>query len=345
MTSKFRKLTAECAELERRRVVAVWPEDEASRQALEQAMVCGVAHVIIVDNGSDWSLKMAERFPGLTEHILALDPTEASLAAVETVREGKADVIFKGLVNTDVLLHAVLDRQHGILEPGRVLTHITATDIPSYHKLLFFSDAAVIPYPNLEQMEAMVRYGTAICRRLGIDRPKVALIHFTEKISQKFPYTIDYVTLERRAAEGRYGQAQLAGPMDVKSACDLHSAQVKSIDSDVTGNADFLIFPALSAANTFYKTLSLFGGAQMAAIVVGAQAPIVVPSRADDKQTKFNSLALACRVGNLVGPTAERPSEANYFFNQVNNSVQTQSQNHENTRNQSGVDLNKMGRL
>jgi phosphate butyryltransferase len=200
----------------------------------------------------------------------------------------------KGIINTDNLLRAVLNKEHGLLPKGNVLSHITVAEIPTYNKLLFFSDAAVIPRPTLVHFDAMVRYNLEVCRRMGIDTPRIALVHCTEKVNEKFPHTLDYVTLKERAGAGEYGEMYIDGPMDVKTACDAHSGEVKGISSPVVGHADMVIFPNIESANTFYKTLSLFGDANMAGMLQGTMAPVVVPSRADSGNSKFYSLALAC---------------------------------------------------
>ena len=143
----------------------------------------------------------------------------------------------------------------------------------------------------------MLRYDLEVCRRMGIEAPRVALIHCTEKVNEKFPHTLDYVTLKERAAAGAYGNMYLDGPMDVKTACDAHSGEVKGISSPVVGHADLLIFPNIESGNTFYKTVSLFGDANMAGMLRGTVSPVVVPSRADSGNSKYYSLALACVAG------------------------------------------------
>jgi phosphate butyryltransferase len=235
-----------------------------------------------------------QQYPDHVKVFEASSPDVAAQEGVLLVREGHADVLMKGIINTDNLLRAVLNKEHGLLPKGNVLSHITAAQIPTYNKLLFFSDAAVIPRPTLEQFDAMIRYNVAVCRQMGIETPRVALIHCTEKVNEKFPHTLDYVALKERAEAGAYGDMYLDGPMDAKTACDAHSGEVKGISSPVVGHADMLIFPNIESGNTFYKTLSLFGDANMAGMLQGTTAPVVVPSRADSGNSKFYSLALAC---------------------------------------------------
>lgn len=290
----FNELTTRFCALERAcRIVVVCPDDEPSVECMLRALEQTRVSFVAITKGNHLPAELAPG-PRLTvEH--CADADTAAARAVELVRSGQADVLMKGDINTDNLLRAVLNKEHGLLVPGGVLTHIAVADAPRYDKLLVFSDAAVIPRPTLDQLRAMVKYDVAVSHKLGVENPRVALIHFTEKVNPKFPHTTDYVELMKEAADGAFGPGTLmGGPMDVKTACDPHSGAIKGIDSPVGGRADVLIFPNLEAANTFYKTLSLFGGAKMAAMIGGTTAPVVVPSRADSAESKFLSLALAC---------------------------------------------------
>lgn len=283
----------------RKRVVVVCPNDPHTEYVITRSLREGFADFLWVTDALH--LSQAERlrlqYPDRVTVYEAADPDKAAQEAVALVRAGHADVLMKGIINTDNLLHAVLHKEKGLLPQGHVLSHITVAHIPTYDKLLFFSDAAVIPRPTLPQFEAMLRYDLNVCRRMGIATPRVALIHCTEKISEKFPHTIDYATLKERAAAGAYGDLYVDGPMDVKTACDAHSGAVKGIQSSVVGKADLLIFPNIESGNTFYKTVSLFGGAHMAGMLQGTTVPVVVPSRADSSLSKYYSLALACVAG------------------------------------------------
>lgn len=221
---------------------------------------------------------------------------QAAIEGVKMVSSAKADVLMKGTISTEQLLKAVLNKEFGLMRHGTVMSHATIAQMSSMDRLLMFSDAAVIPYPTAEQLRAMVRADVKICRALGIQQPKVALIHFSEKINPKFEITSSYAWLKGLAAEGEFGNAIVDGPMDCKTACDHHSALIKGIDSKVSGKADVLIFANLEAGNTFYKSVSYFAHASMAGIITGADAPIVIPSRADSWHSKYYSLALACIV-------------------------------------------------
>lgn len=280
-------------------IVVVNPADEGSIHAIELALEHRLARFLLV---GDNSLKNALPAALAAHHDVELriidgaDADTLAKTSVAAIKSGEADVLMKGLINTDNYLRAILNKQDGLLPPGNILTHLSVAELPGYHKLLFFSDVAVIPYPTIEQRRAIISYDLATCRQLGIPEPKVALIHFTEKVNPKFPNSTDYVTLRQEAERGDFGKVTFAGPIDVKTACDRHSAEVKGIESDVCGDADILIFPNIESGNTFYKTITLFGGAHIAGMLQGAACPVILPSRSDSSESKLASIALACAV-------------------------------------------------
>lgn len=282
----------------RRRIAVACPHDEHTCHVIQRSLHEGIADFALVVNEANTpkAEEIRQQFPDRVTLHKAEDTVDAAQQAVALVHNGQADVLMKGTLNTDVLLRAVLNKQEGLLPQGNVLSHVTVAQLPAYHKLLLFSDAAVLPRPRVSHFEAMLKYNIEVCNRLGISEPQVALIHCTEKINGKFPHTLGYVILKERARKGLYGRVQIDGPMDAKTACDPHSGQVKGIESSVVGNADMLIFPNIESSNTFYKAISLFGQACMAGMLTGTTAPVVLPSRADSDDSKYYSLVLACTM-------------------------------------------------
>jgi len=228
-------------------------------------------------------------------HIIDIpEVQEATLEAVRMVRLGEADILMKGLVNTDVLLRAILDKEKGLLPPGNVLTYNAAMEIPKYHKLLFFSDPAVIPSPNLVQRTAMIKYAIASAYKFGIMKPKVALIHATEKANPKIHYMQDYLDIMQMWRMGEFGDVIMDGPLDIFLALDTERGNIKNVPSPVLGDADILIFPNFECANCFYKGVSLFGDAEMGGLLQGTTKPVVLTSRSESVNSKFYSIAMAC---------------------------------------------------
>ena len=277
------------------RLAIVCAEDESSRMAAEWALDRKFVDVTFV-GGTKIVLsdKRLSRFRSHWTVVRTESRDEAARIAVEMAREGKVDIRMKGMINTDNLLRAILDKQQGLLMPGAVMTHIALARTPSYHKMLFFTDSAVIPYPNRMQRVEQVRTIVRICRQTGISRPKVALVHCTEKVNGKiFPLTEDYVEVINMAKEGAFGDCVVDGPMDVKSACSADAMRIKNIKSPINGDADALVMPDIEAGNCFYKTITLFSQADTAGVLAGTKVPVVLPSRGDDAMSKFFSLALA----------------------------------------------------
>lgn len=274
-------------------VAVVCGRDAATLDALRRAVDEGVAQAVFVGDAEAVRRNVPDLVARGATVVDAATPAEAAARAVALVREGRADVLMKGLVGSDVVLRAVLDKQAGMLAPGAVLTHLAVAQLPAYGKLLFFTDAAVIPYPTQEQREAQVGYAVDACRRFGVEQPRVALVHCSEKASDKFPHVAGYAAIRAAAAGGRWGNALVDGPLDVRTACDAGALAVKGIESPLDGRADVLVLPDIEAGNVFYKTITLFAGARTAAVVQGATRPVVLTSRGDDAACKYDSLCMA----------------------------------------------------
>ena len=214
----------------------------------------------------------------------------------------RCDILMKGIINTDNLLRAILDKEHGLLPKGKILTHLAVMQIPTYDKLLFFSDAAVIPRPTLQQRIEMIWYAIHTCRHFGIEQLRIALIHCTEKVSAKFPHSLDYVNIVELAEAGEFGNVIIDGPLDVKTSCEKTSGNIKGIVSPIDGEADVLIFPNIESGNAFYKAVSLFSHADMAGLLQGPSCPVVLPSRSDSGLSKYYSIAMACLTSGVKEP-------------------------------------------
>ena len=256
-----------------KRVAVVCPGDASTRYAVEKGKEMGFIEPVYVDGD---------------------DKDECARRAVSMVKNGEADILMKGLINTDNVLRAILNKETGILRPGHVLTHVAMAEIPKYEKLLFFTDAAIIPIPTKEQRRQQVHYVNYVCHALGIEEPRISLIHCAEKVSEKiFPYTKDYLDIIALAQSGYFGRCIIDGPLDLKTSLDSVSLHEKGIHSAIDGQADALIFPDIVAGNVFYKTLTLFGYAKTAGVLQGTLCPVVLPSRSDSPESKYHSLALA----------------------------------------------------
>ena len=215
--------------------------------------------------------------------------------AVTAVATGQADVLMKGLVSTDKYMRGILDKEAGLFPHGGVLSHLTVLEMPDYPRLILFSDAAVIPQPDFKQKIKIFGYLRETANVLGLDCPKIALIAPSEQVLPTVESSTDAAVIAKMADRGQLGQVVADGPLSLDVALYPHVAEEKKVKgSSVAGMADCLLFTNIESANVFFKSASHFGGAQLAAMVVGTKVPCVLTSRGDTPQTKLYSIALSC---------------------------------------------------
>lgn len=225
-------------------------------------------------------------------------PEDTAQAAIDEVRAGRADMLMKGLVPTSTLMHAVLDKENGLRpdKEGALLSHVACFEVSTYDKLLFGTDGGIIIHPDLDQKIEILENALHIVRSLGIKGPRVAPLTAVEKVNPKMPETVDADELRKMGAEGRFGDAVVAGPTAFDVAVSAKAAEKKGIDSPVAGETDILLFPEIVAGNATIKALMYLAGAKVGGLVAGALAPIILLSRADDKEDRLNSIVFCKAV-------------------------------------------------
>lgn len=215
--------------------------------------------------------------------------------SVALISEGGADALMKGMISSPLLLRQVLRHEFN-LRTDRLLSHIALLEIPAYHKLVGMTDGGMVPHPTLEQKAQILMNSLDLFSRLGVQSPKVAILAANEKISDALPETVDAAELVQMAAQGRFGEAVVEGPLSLDIAVSSEAAQIKKIQSRVAGDPDLLLVPDVSCGNIFAKGLVYMAGALISGIIVGAKMPIVLISRAEKTETLVRSIALACAV-------------------------------------------------
>ncbi|HAM09069.1 MAG: phosphate acetyltransferase [Bacteroidetes bacterium GWE2_41_25] len=278
------------------RVAVAWAQDPYTIGAIHRTVSEGFTDATLIGRSSEIinTCRSEEIDENLFQIVEADDDSIASSMAVGMVKNGQADIVMKGLVGTDIFLKSVMDRENGLMLPGAVLSYVGAIQIPAYHKLLFITDPAVIPYPNLDQKVSMVSYAVDMAHRFGIPKPKVALIAASEKRGKHFSSSADYSTLVEKAEKGEIKDCIIDGPLDLFLACDKSSVEIKGIKTPVNGEADILMFPSLESCNPFYKALMLFARGELAGIIRGTEKPVVVMSRSESSVSKYYCIGLAC---------------------------------------------------
>ncbi|MGM0608561.1 MAG: phosphate butyryltransferase [Candidatus Muiribacteriota bacterium] len=220
------------------------------------------------------------------------DDSQAALQAVKNVSSGKADMIMKGLVSTGVFLKAVLNKEFG-LRAGNLLSHVAIVETPNYHKLLAVTDAAMNIAPDLNAKIDIIKNSSKVMKSLGVEVPKVACLGAVESVNPGMEATLDAAILSKMNDRKQIKGCLVDGPLALDNAISKKAAAHKGIVSDVAGDADVLLLPDIEAGNVLYKALVFLAKVKLAAIIVGAKAPIVLTSRADSDETKLNSIALA----------------------------------------------------
>lgn len=279
----------------RKRLAVAWANDDHTLEAVNAAVEAGLVEAILVGDEpvmrkvcADHALPV-ERF----RLVHAATDTEAAAKAVALVRSGEADLLMKGLLSTDKYMKAILSKEQGLLDPGAILSHVTVMEHPGHSKLLIAGDVAVIPEPEIKEKLAILGYLVKTARALGIEVPKVAVLAASEQVQPKLRSSVEAALLSKMAERGQIKGALVDGPMALDGAVDPESARIKGMGGPVAGDADCLLFPNLEAGNTFYKTGTKLGGAEIAAVVAGARVPCVLSSRGDSAKTKLSSIALA----------------------------------------------------
>jgi phosphate butyryltransferase len=279
----------------KKRIALAMADEADALKAVLRAAAQGVAEPVLVGHQDRIrELASMERLELDELRIVHTDgEKECSLQAVALVRGGEAEVLMKGRTATSTLMKAVLDSQNGLKGAG-LMSHLTLIESKSYPKLLLMSDPGLNIAPDLAAKVSIVENAVRAARRLGVTRPKVAIIAAVEKVNPgSMPSTADAAILSKMAERGQLQDCIVDGPLSLDNALSAHSCEIKGISSPVGGEADILIMPGIEAANVFYKTLAFFTDVRLAGVVLGARVPIVLPSRADSDSVKLDSILAA----------------------------------------------------
>jgi len=292
--TKLNQLIDLVKEKGKKKLVAAYANDAHTIEAVNHAVDMGIIDAILT--GDEATIRNVCNELGIDankfEIVQEADETKAAVLAVKLINEGRGNILMKGLVSTDKYMRALLNKEKGLMNPNGTLTHIAVFENPNYHKLLIASDCAIIPQPDLKQKGIILNHLINTAHKIGIEKPKVAVIAATEQMNP-MPACVDAAILSKMADRGQIKGADVEGPLALDVAIDKESAEIKKINSPVAGDADCLLFPNIESGNVFYKACSKFDHSEIAANVMGARVPCVLSSRGDTALTKLYSIALA----------------------------------------------------
>lgn len=276
-----------------KRLVLASAADDHSLDAVYKAKEQNIIEPILVGDKNDIKKLCDEngyKLDGI-ELIHTETKEEAVAKSVKLVKEGKADILMKGHVGTATLLRSILNDERG-LKSGSLLSHFAFFEIPEYHKLIALTDVAMNIAPTLKEKVGIISNAVKYMHKIGYKNPKVAVLGAVELINEKMPATIDAAILSKMAQRKQIPGCIIDGPLAFDIALSKESAEHKGIISDVAGDADLLMLPNIEAGNVLYKSFAFTGG-KLAAVILGASAPIVLTSRSDSEESKLNSIVLA----------------------------------------------------
>jgi phosphotransacetylase/acyl dehydratase len=290
---RYRGLIARANSKPAVRTAIVWPCDEVSLRGAIQA--CRDNLIVPVLVGAEARIRsVAEDLQLDLQGIQIVDVPDsrtAALRSVEMARKSEVQMLMKGSLHTDELMSAVVSRDGG-MRTGRRISHVFALDVPSYHKTLFVTDAAINIQPDLETKIDILQNAIDMMLTLEIVKPKVAILSAVEAVNPAIPSTLDAAALCKMVDRGQITGAIVDGPLAFDNAISGEAARIKKIKSPVAGDVDLLMVPNLEAGNILFKQLQYLAGALAAGVVVGAKIPIVLTSRADGELARMASCAL-----------------------------------------------------
>ena len=267
---------------------------ELALESAKLAFEAGIIVPILVGNiaaiqkaaqAIDWNIDQFE--------LIASESEEDSAAnAVQCVHQGTAKLLMKGNLHTDVLIRALLNKEHG-LRTGERLSHLFHMSVPGSDRVLCITDAVVNVSPDTKTQLSILRGATDVMHALGILKPKVALLSATEVVTQAMPSSIAAKELLAAMSDQDHQAADVFGPLAFDGAMSPEAAKIKGITHSVAGHADVLLVPNIETGNAIFKQLVYFNGATAAGVLMGAKVPVILTSRADPPAARLASAALA----------------------------------------------------
>ena len=281
----------------RRRLAVACANDAHTLHAVEDARIEGLVEATLFGEraGIEATCQAEGIDPSNYTIVDESNDLKCVAQAVALVAGNGADVLMKGLVSTDKYMRGILNKEAGLFPAKGTLSHVSVVEMPGRGKLLCVADVAVIPQPDFKQKTILIKYLAGIAGSLGIDKPKIACIAPSEQVLPAVISSTEACILAKMADRGQLGKVTVDGPLSLDVALYPEVAVEKKVQgSSVAGDSDCLLFPNIESGNVFFKSATHFGGAEIAAIVVGTNRPCVLTSRGDTPRTKLYSIALAC---------------------------------------------------
>ncbi len=300
MITDFDQILQTVADHPRQRVAVAVAHKQGVLEAAKEAQARDIADPLLVGDEREIE-RLADQIDldlSQVEIIHQPDDLQAARQATAAVREGDADLLMKGHIHTDDFLRAILDKETG-LRSGVIMSHTFLLEVPHLNKLLLVTDGAMNIAPDLVTKAAIIMNAVYLAHLLGNPRPKVGVLAAVELVNPNMPTTLDAAALSTMELRGQFPNCIVDGPFAMDNAISVEAAQIKGIPGEVAGQCDILLVPSIEAGNILVKTFSFLSGGRTAGVLIGATAPVVLTSRADDPEAKMFSIASAVLMAGL----------------------------------------------
>lgn len=278
----------------RKRMAVAAADDSHTLEAVFRARKEGIVEPVLVGDKAKIFRILKEMGEEMPEQDIYNEPDlQASCEkTVGLIKDGKADFLMKGNVDTRMILKAVVNKEKGLGGEG-VMSHFTMFDVPTYHKILVPVDGGMVTYPTLEQKKEIIKNTVRTLRTMGYECPKVGVLTCVEKVNPKMPETLEARALQEMNEKGEIIDCIVEGPISYDCAVDKKIADFKGMDSKIAGEVDILLAPNIHAGNIMGKMLTCTCKARMAGFIVGAKCPIVMTSRGSSPEEKYLSIVVS----------------------------------------------------
>lgn len=300
MIKSITELVHKASTLPTKTLVVACAADSHVLEAVEQARKQDIVNGILIGNKTEIESILTTLHASSDNYTIIdeSDPEQACLQAVKLVHDNDDYYLMKGLVDSSVILRAALNKEYGLRTNNRI-SHVSVIEVPTHHKLLYMTDGAMNIAPTLDEKRQIIENSVKIAHSLGNHNPHVGIIGAVEKVNPKMSATVDAAELVAMNKDGIIKGCIVGGPFAMDNAINKEAALHKGVQDPIAGEVDILVMPRIEAGNIFYKSMMFLANAQSASIIAGATKPIVLTSRADSTESKFNSIALGAMVVHL----------------------------------------------
>jgi phosphate butyryltransferase len=267
-------------------------------EAVVRAKRAGLVSPVLIGNAAatEGILRSLGENPDGYEFVEAPDGTPCAEAAVALVRDGRADFIIKGIIETAELMRPLLNKETGILKQGGCVSSIGLIETKKYHKLVAMTDMGINTFPDVERKAQIIRNAVWFMHQIGVKTPKVAVLSSVEHVNPKQEDTVEADMLKKMNQNGEIAGCVVEGPISLDIALKKEAAEVKRYESPVAGDADILMVPNILAGNLLIKGMGIFGDINTADAVLGFDVPVVFGSRGGPIEAKYRSIALCALI-------------------------------------------------